>query len=85
MPPRRGSVRGATCGRFDDNLHVIVPGGGCNPDGDPVIANWGPGEYGGVSGAFVTAHIDRFNPFKDLYSLFGHVVSDVMLKTNHGC
>jgi len=41
--------------------------------------------YNGVSGSFLTAHIDSSNPFQDLYSFFAHLINNVILQKKHGC
>jgi hypothetical protein len=78
-----GVFSGANCGRFPNagsgSLHIPVPGGGCNPSGDPTI-------WASVNGGFqFTAHIDSANPFDDLVSLIEHLINNVIRGVPHGC
>ncbi len=73
------------CGRFANGLHIPVPGGGCNPSGDPTIQNWGRGVYDGVAGSFLTAHIDSADPYLDVWSFLVHLFENVIAKDKHGC
>jgi RHS repeat-associated protein len=78
-----GAIPGANCGRFPNSgsgsLHLPVPGGGCNPSGDPTV-------FANVNGGFqFTAHIDSANPFDDLASLVEHIINNVIRKVPHGC
>ena len=52
------------CGRYrGSGLHIPVPGGGCNPLGDPTFSPWGFNAQQNAS--YFTAHIDSSNPFDD--------------------
>ena len=85
-PMGPNAIPGATCGRFPTSspfgtggsLHIVVPGGGCNPAGDPNIY------LVNASGFTFTAHIDSSyagNPFGAIY----HFIVDVLFKQDHGC
>lgn len=81
------AVPGATCGRFNDGLHIPIPGApGCPTLNDPTIFS-GPGTYNGQTGYFFTAHIDSGNA-NTFWGSVKHIFLDVFLGNlgrNHGC
>ena len=66
-------------GRFSGGLHIPQPGGP-----DPITALYGGGQFDGLNGSFVTAHLDSVNPLDDLFSLFAHFINDVLLGRGRG-
>lgn len=86
-----GSTSPGNCGRFSPNftgigpsLRIIVPGGGCNPGGDPYINPTGIVTINGQTGFQFTAHIDSaygYSPFGAIW----HFIADVLFRSAHGC
>jgi RHS repeat-associated protein len=81
-PPMLGN-----CGRYPPNftgigpsLHIVYPGGSCNPLDDPTTYNVDS------SGFYFTAHIDSGypSPLTPLGAIT-HGIVDVLLKIKHGC
>jgi len=64
----------------NSGLHIPPPGGQ-----DPVLPNFGPGTYMGMSGFYFTAHYDSANGLEDLKGVFTHLLVDVILRRPHGC
>jgi RHS repeat-associated protein len=87
-PGTATAIPGTTCGRFNDGLHVPIPGApGCPNLNDPTIFTGQPAVYNGASGFFFTAHIDSGNANTFLGAL-KHFFIDVIggnLGFHHGC
>ena len=87
-PATATAIPGTTCGRFNDGLHIPIPGApGCPNLNDPTIFTGQPAVYNGASGFFFTGHIDSGNA-NTFFGALRHFFIDVFggnLGFHHGC